>query len=127
MIGPMFGAHAGRTARRIVLYVAGAISIVACHAKSQVVCDKLQGCGLLTGDVDDCVEHIRQGFAEEGVDGEKLTKCIDCMGVKYCAEIRAGQCEEDCGEVLEQLRQAGIIGNNPPATDAGGDAPSTDH
>jgi hypothetical protein len=122
----MFGALAGRAARTLVLCVACAISIVACHAKSQVVCDKLQGCGLLSGTPEECVDKIRQGFSEEGVDGEKLTKCIDCFGVKFCSEIRAGECDEQCSEVLEQLRQAGIIGSPAPNADAGGDAASTD-
>jgi hypothetical protein len=80
-----------------------------CSAKSAVVCDKLEGCGLLRGSAEDCVETIRKGFADEGVDGEKLTKCIDCFGVKYCDEIERGLCEEDCGEVLRELRRRGIL------------------
>jgi hypothetical protein len=86
-----------------------AAGFAACSPKSVVVCEKLEGCGLLREDTDECVETIRKSFAEDGVDAEKLTKCIDCFGVKYCDEIRAGGCEEDCAEVLEDLRRRGIL------------------
>ncbi|HEX6278214.1 MAG TPA: hypothetical protein VFZ53_34450 [Polyangiaceae bacterium] len=93
-----------------------------CSAKSAVVCDKLEGCGLLRGSAEDCVETIRKGFADDGVDGEKLTKCIDCFGVKYCSELERGLCEEDCSEVLQQLRRRGILpGDDRGEGGAGGD------
>jgi len=92
-----------------------------CSAKSAVVCDKLEGCGLLRGSAEDCVETIRKGFADDGVDGEKLTKCIDCFGVKYCSELERGLCEEDCSEVLQQLRRNGILPREGGEGGAGGD------
>ena len=81
----------------------------ACNAKSAVVCDKLDGCGLLSRSADECVETIHRGFEDDGVDGEKLTKCIDCVSTKFCNELRAGQCEENCAPVLRQLRLRGIL------------------
>jgi hypothetical protein len=116
-----------RPARIVRWFVVGALvtaGFAACSAKSAVVCDKLEGCGLLEGTADECVDKIRRGFAEDGVDGEKLTKCIDCMGVKYCDELRKGLCEEDCSEVLEQLRQAGILPDDEPAAGGAGGASS---
>jgi hypothetical protein len=88
---------------------------IACNPKSAVVCDKLEGCGVLSGSADECVETIRRGFADDGVDGKKLTKCIDCVSVKFCNELKAGACEEDCAPVLKELRLRGIL----PREDAG--------
>jgi hypothetical protein len=98
-----------RFARELVACALVLAWVGSCSAKSAVVCDKLEGCGLLRGSAEDCVETIRKGFADDGVDGEKLTKCIDCFGVKYCDEIERGLCEEDCGEVMKELRRRGIL------------------
>jgi hypothetical protein len=112
MIRSVFRAAKIRVARSVLICVASAPWAGACNAKSAVVCDKLEGCGLLSGSADECVETIRRGFADDGVDGQKLTQCIDCVSIKFCDELRSGACEEDCGEVLQELRNSGIL---PPA------------
>ena len=115
MIRTVFRAAKFRLARAVLVCAASAPWASACNAKSAVVCDKLEGCGLLRGSADECVENVRRGFADDGVDAQKLTKCIDCLSIKFCDELRAGACEADCGEVLEELRKSGIL----PGADAG--------
>lgn len=97
----------------------------ACNPKSAVVCDKLEGCGLLSGSADQCVETIHRGFADDGVDGELLKKCIDCVSVKFCSELKAGECEEDCAKVLLQLRLRGILSSRDAGAggEGGGEGP----
>src|SRR5262245_27022749 len=95
--------RATRTRVAWAFWIGVAASAIACNPKSAVVCDKLEGCGLLSGSADQCVETIRRGFADDGVDAEKLTKCIDCASVKFCNELKAGECQEDCAEVLRAL------------------------
>jgi len=104
-------------ARSLAFCLVTAPWAIACNAKSQVVCDKLHGCGLLSGSAEECVETIRLGFAEDGVDGEKLTLCIDCASIKFCDELRQGLCEDSCAQVLEELRQSGVLPAR--ASDAG--------
>ena len=106
-----------RAARALAFCLVTAFAASGCNAKSQVVCDKLDGCGLLSGSAEECVETIRRGFAEEGVDGEKLTLCIDCASIKFCDELRQGLCADSCAEVLEELRQSGVLPAR--ASDAG--------
>ena len=95
------------------------LSLVGCQAKAAVVCAKLEGCGLLAGTATECEQVVREAFADDGVDGEKLTLCIDCFATHFCSEISGGRCEEDCAEVLEQIREAGIIGEPEQQPDAG--------
>jgi len=114
---------AARALRALALCGLGTACFISCHAKSVVVCEKLEDCGLLAGTADQCVDQIREGFADNGVDAKMLTHCIDCLGLKFCSEIERGLCEEDCGEVLRQLRRTD---NNPRndggASGAGGEA-----
>lgn len=108
----------GLWASRSFALWASLIAGVGCEAKAQVVCDELHGCGLLSTSTEACVQSIRRGFAEDGVDGPMLTLCIDCASLKFCSELRQGLCEQSCAEVLAQLRESGIASASPAGSPA---------
>lgn len=110
-----------RTTRALLALGGWVLSLqlfTACHSKVAVVCDKLNGCGLLERSTSECEDSVTRAFASEGVDKEQLTHCVDCLGLKFCDEIRAGRCDEDCGDVFAEMRARGLIGPSVASEDS---------
>jgi hypothetical protein len=92
-----------------------AVSLAACHSKVAVVCDKLEGCGLIKRNYDECIDVVETAFEDDRIDDEQLTKCVDCMSFNFCSAIQDGACGDvspegggdpgKCGEVVGQIRE----------------------
>jgi hypothetical protein len=98
----------------VVLTLCG-LGLMGCQSKVAVVCDKLEGCGLIQRSYDECVDIVETAYEEDRVDDAALTLCIDCLSFNFCDAIAAGECGDTsdqatgdpglCGEVVQQLRQ----------------------
>jgi hypothetical protein len=91
------------------------LALTGCHSKVAVVCDKLEGCGLIQRSYDECVDIVETAYEEDRIDDAALTLCVDCLSFNFCDAIVGGACgdtadavTEDpglCGEVVQQLRE----------------------
>jgi hypothetical protein len=103
-----------RIATLLLLALAG-IGLPGCHSKLAVVCDKLDGCGLMQRSYDECVDIVETAFDDDRIDDEQLAKCVDCLSFNFCSAIADGACGDlsqagtgdpgKCGEVLKQIRE----------------------
>lgn len=103
-----------RAATLVLLATAG-FFVSNCSSKVAVVCDKLEGCGLIERSYDECVDVVETAFEDDRIEDEALTKCVDCLSFNFCSAIEDGACgdvsEEPsgdpgvCGEVITQLRE----------------------
>jgi hypothetical protein len=90
------------------------LSLTGCHSKVAVVCDKLEGCGLIRRSYDECVDIVETAYEDERIDDAALTLCVDCLSFNFCDAIAGGACGDtseqatgdpgQCGEVVQQLR-----------------------
>ena len=106
-----------RTTRAATLLLLATTGLFAsnCSSKVAVVCDKLEGCGLIERSYDECVDVIETAFEDDRIEDEALSKCVDCLSFNFCSAIEGGACgdvsEESsgdpgvCGEVVEQMRE----------------------
>jgi hypothetical protein len=95
------------------------VGLMACHSKVAVVCDKLEGCGLIRRSYDECVDVVETAYEEDRIDDAALALCVDCLSFNFCDAIVGGACGDtsdsatgdpgknpgQCGEVVQQLRE----------------------
>lgn len=91
-----------------------ALGFTGCHSKVAVVCDKLEGCGLIRRSYDECVDIVETAYEEDRIDNEALTLCVDCLSFNFCDAIVGGACGDtsdqatgapgQCGGIVQQLR-----------------------
>jgi hypothetical protein len=103
-----------RAAHSLLLAVA-AIVLPTCHSKVAVVCDKLEGCGLIERSYEECVDAVETGYEDDRIEDKALAKCVDCLSFQFCSAIQNGACgdlsEEAsgepgvCGDVVRLLRE----------------------
>src|SRR5688572_259728 len=99
---------------RLVLSLCG-LGLMGCHSKVAVVCDKLEGCGLIQRSYDQCVDIVETAYEDDHIDNAALTLCVDCLSFNFCDAIAGGACGDisdqatgdpgQCGEVVQQLRE----------------------
>src|SRR6187399_1588019 len=102
-------------AATLLLLAAAAMALPTCHSKVAVVCDKLQGCGLIERTYSECVDVVETAFQDERIDDEELAKCVDCLSFNFCSAISDGVCGDvsrpptgdpgKCGAVVQQIRE----------------------
>jgi hypothetical protein len=102
-------------AAKFLLLALCALALPGCHSKVAVVCDKLDGCGLIKRNYDQCVDIVETAFEDDRINGEELTKCVDCLSFNFCSAIRNEACGDvsaqgtgdpgKCGAVVRQLRE----------------------
>jgi len=102
-------------AARLILLALGAIALPACHSKVAVVCDKLDGCGLIKRSYAECVDVVETAFQDDRINDEQLAKCVDCLSFNFCSAIQNEVCGDisengggdpgQCGEVVRQIRE----------------------
>ena len=102
-------------AATLVLLATVGVSVSTCSSKVAVVCDKLEGCGLIERDYDECVDVVETAFADDRIEDEALSKCVDCLSFNFCSAIEDGACGDlskegkgdpgVCGEVVRQIRE----------------------
>jgi hypothetical protein len=102
-------------AAKLLLLALAAIGLPTCSSKVAVVCDKLEGCGLIERTYDECVDVVETAFEDDLIEDEALSKCVDCLSFNFCSAIEDGACgdmsEEPsgdpgvCGEVVQQIRE----------------------
>ena len=103
-----------RAAKLVALAMCGLVS-PACNSKVAVVCDKLDGCGLMERSYDECVDVVETAYEDDRIEDEALSKCVDCLSFNFCSAIEDGICGDVsgeltgepgvCGEVVEQIRE----------------------
>ena len=103
-----------RAAKLLFIAVVG-IGLPRCHSKVAVVCDKLEGCGLIERSYDECVDAVETAFEDDRIEDEALAKCVDCLSFNFCSAIEDGACGDIsrnatgeplvCGEVVQQMRE----------------------
>ena len=106
-----------RTTRALtlLLLVAVATGLTMCHSKVAVVCDKLDGCGLMKRSYEECVDVVETAFSDDRIDDKELSKCVDCLSFNFCSAIEDGACGDisengdgepgECGDVVRQIRE----------------------
>jgi hypothetical protein len=106
-----------RTTKTATLLLLATMGLFAssCSSKVAVVCDKLDGCGLMERSYDECVDVVETAFEDDRIGDEALSKCVDCLSFNFCSAIEDGECgdvtgELDgdpgvCGDVLVQIRE----------------------
>jgi hypothetical protein len=102
-------------AAHLLLLAVAAIVLPTCHSKVAVVCDKLEGCGLIERSYDECVDAVETAYEDDRIEDKALAKCVDCLSFQFCSAIQNGACgdisEEPtgdpgvCGDVVRQLRE----------------------
>jgi len=102
-------------AAKFLLLALCAAALPSCHSKVAVVCDKLDGCGLLKRSYDQCVDIVETAFEDDRINDEQLTKCVDCVSFNFCSALQKGVCGDvspkgsgapgKCGEVVRQIRE----------------------
>lgn len=102
-------------AATFLLLVLCAVALPSCHSKVAVVCDKLDGCGLMKRSYDQCVDIVETAFEDDRINDEQLTKCVDCLSFNFCSAIQNDACGDvspegtgdpgKCGEVVKQIRE----------------------
>jgi hypothetical protein len=103
-----------RAAHSLLLALA-AIVLPTCHSKVAVVCDKLDGCGLIQRSYDECVDVVETAYEDNRIEDKAIAKCVDCLSFNFCSAIQNGACgdisgeaSEDpglCGDVVRQIRE----------------------
>jgi|SRR6186713_2970071 len=103
-----------RAARLLLIAIFG-LGLTACHSKVAVVCDKLDGCGLIERSYDECVDVIETAFEDDRIEDEQLAQCVDCLSFNFCSAIEDDACGDlsekptgdpgVCGEVVQQIRE----------------------
>ena len=103
-----------RTATLLLLSTTGLL-LSNCSSKVAVVCDKLEGCGLIERSYDECIDVVETAFEDDRIEDEALSKCVDCLSFNFCSAIEDGVCgdvsgeanEEPgvCGDVVKQIRE----------------------
>lgn len=104
-----------KRALSLLLLFAVATGVANCSSKVAVVCDKLDGCGLMKRDYDECVDVVETAFADDRIDDKELSKCVDCLSFNFCSAIEDGACGDldydgkgepgECGEIVRQIRE----------------------
>ena len=102
-------------AANFLLLTLSAIALPTCHSKVAVVCDKLDGCGLIKRSYDQCVDVVETAFQDDRIDEKQLAKCVDCLSFNFCSAISDGVCGDvskqptgdpgKCGQVVQQIRE----------------------
>jgi hypothetical protein len=103
-----------RAATLLLLAVVG-VGVSNCSSKVAVVCDKLEGCGLIERTYAECVDVVETAFADDRIEDEALSKCVDCLSFNFCSAIEDGACGDlskkgegepgVCGDVVRQIRE----------------------
>jgi hypothetical protein len=105
-----------RTRAAKLLFIAlAALGLPTCHSKVAVVCDKLDGCGLIERSYEECVDVVETAFEDDRIEDEALAKCVDCLSFNFCSAIEDGACGDRsekatgdpgmCGDVVRQIRE----------------------
>jgi hypothetical protein len=105
-----------RTRAAKLLFIAlAALGLPTCHSKVAVVCDKLDGCGLIERSYEECVDVVETAFEDDRIEDEALAKCVDCLSFNFCSAIEDGACGDMsekatgdpgmCGDVVRQIRE----------------------
>lgn len=102
-------------AAKLLLLALAAIGLPTCSSKVAVVCDKLDGCGLMERSYDECVDVVETAFEDDQIEDEDLSKCVDCLSFNFCSAIEDGACGDlsaeatgkpgVCGDVVRQIRE----------------------
>ena len=103
-----------RAAKLLLIAIFG-LALPACHSKVAVVCDKLDGCGLIKRSYEECVDIVETAFSDDRIDDKELSMCVDCLSFNFCSAIEDGACGDmsengkgepgECGDVVRQIRE----------------------
>ncbi len=102
-------------AATLLVFAVVATGVTNCSSKVAVVCDKLDGCGLMERTYEECVDVVETAYGDDRIEDQALSKCVDCLSFNFCSAIEDGACGDVsnkgggdpgvCGEVVRQIRE----------------------